>query len=177
MVDCYVGEIRTMATSVVPEGWHDCDGSVLPINGNEALYALLGTLYGGDGAVNFGLPDLRGRLMISQGQGVGMTNRTLGSKGGTETVTMIPDQLPAHTHTFNTAGVTATVSTPSNSVTLANTQPPVIQYLNANVAGTGINLANTSITNSGSGMPHANMMPTVALRFIIATRGLFPTSN
>lgn len=177
MVDCYVGEIRTMATSVIPEGWHDCDGTLLPIIGNEALYALLGTLYGGDGRANFALPDLRGRLMISQGQGAGLTNRILGVQGGTETVAMLPEQLPPHTHQFNAAGVAATASTPSSSVTLANPKTPVIQYLNANIAGTAVNLSPTSITNSGSSVPHANMMPTVALRFIIATRGLFPNTN
>jgi len=176
MVDCYVGEIRIMAGPAIPAGWHDCDGSLLSIQNYPLLYAVMGTVYGGNGTTEFALPDLRGRLMISQGLGPGLTQRNLGASGGAETVALLESQLPAHTHQFNTAGVAGTVSTPSARVTLANTTEPMVQYLNTGIAGTEVSLSGHSITNAGASVPHMNMMPTVALRFMIATEGLYPSN-
>lgn len=178
MADCYLGEIRLMAGPAIPRGWHACDGSLLPINGNEALYAILGATYGGDARTNFGLPDLQGRLPIGLGQGTGMTQRVLGSKGGVETVALTQANLPPHTHTVNTSGAAATTTTPAADLMLANTTAPVVQYVNRGSAATSPTaLSDASITSEGTGAAHNNLMPNLPMRYIIALTGNFPVSD
>lgn len=177
MSDYFVGEIRLFAGAYAPANWHLCDGSLLSINTYQALYSLIGTTYGGDGVSTFGLPDLRGRIPIGQGQGTGLTNRVLGQNGGTETVTLQEAQIGSHGHTMLTAGTTATTSTLGTSVMFANTTSPVVQYLKSGLGsagGSAVNPVASTVSNTGSGAAHANMMPTATLTYIIALNGTYP---
>lgn len=174
-MDPYIGEIRLFAGSYAPENWHLCDGTLLPISGNEALFSLIGTSYGGDGRTTFGLPDLRSRVCISQGQGTNLTNRTLAQNGGTETVTLTEASMPSHTHTLNSAGTNATTSTAGTGVTFANTLNGDTMYLNNGAAmATQAIPALTSVGVTGASIPHNNIMPGLGLTYIICTVGIFP---
>ncbi len=171
MSEAYVGEIRMFAGNYAPEGWLPCDGSAQSINTYQALYSLLGTTYGGDGVNNFKLPDLRGRLPIGMGQGTGLTARPLGQQTGTETVTLTVAQTPAHSHGF-AAGGTASAASPQGLV------PGTTSGFNlyATSATAGAWLAPGSVTPSdGGAQPHNNVMPSLAISFIICTQGYYPS--
>lgn len=178
MSDYFIGEIRLFAGMYPPAGWNLCDGTLLQVNKYQALFSLIGTTYGGDGVSSFALPDLRGRVPISQGQGSStMTNRVVGQAGGSETATVNPAQLPVHTHAVFTAGTAAVTPTLGSSVMFANTASPVIQYLKnglGSAGGTAVNPADLTIQSTGSGMAHPNMMPTAILTYIIALNGTYP---
>lgn len=184
MSDYYVGEIRIMAGLIQkhpPQDWAICDGSLLSISQYQALYSLLGPIYGGDGVTTFALPDLRGRLCINQGAGVpNLTPRTLAQKEGTEFVGLSEDTMPSHTHTLNTAGTTATSPTVASTVTFANTASTNTMYAKDGLAATvatKVNPADSTISNTGAGQSHDNIMPSLALYYIIATNGLFPQGS
>jgi len=169
MSDSYLGEIRMFAGNFAPLGWALCDGQLLDISGNEALYALLGTTYGGDGISNFALPDLRGRLPIH------MTgNYSLGSKGGSETVTLKGDELPVHTHNPVTMQNTNTTDSPANAQWSASAP----FYSNGKDAGgnkiTPVSMNGQVLLSMGGGQAHENMMPSLTVSFIIALQGAFP---
>jgi microcystin-dependent protein len=179
MSDYYVGEIRIMAGLVQrqpPANWLVCNGSLLSISQYQMLYSLLGTIYGGDGVATFALPDLRGRLCINQGAGVAnLTPRTLAQKGGTEFVSLSEATMPSHTHTLNTAGTTATSPTVASTVTFANTTGANTMYVKDGLAtATKASPADSTISNTGAGQSHDNIMPSLALNYIIATNGLYP---
>jgi microcystin-dependent protein len=176
---CY-GEIRIFAGNYAPEGWALCDGSVLPITGNEALYSLLGTAYGGDGVKTFGLPDLRGRIPIGQGKSPAGTTYPLGQKVGTETVVLDQTQVPAHTHTLMASSTAAGSGAPSGnylatSVNSSGGTNADAHYLSATapVAKTYLLNAN-SIVLAGGSAPHQNIMPSLCVNFIIALQGVYP---
>jgi microcystin-dependent protein len=179
-MDSYLGEIRLMAGALgfqAPTGWHLCDGTLLPVSGNEALYSLLGTTYGGNGSTTFGVPDLRGRVGIGEGVGQGTVNPcVLGQAGGTETVTLTVAQNPAHTHPLNTANTNATTLTGGNSVMFANVAIPNKMYVksNADDAPADALLGNSTIGVAGGNGPHNNMMPGTALYYIISLSGIYP---
>lgn len=171
MSEAYVGEIRMFAGNYAPEGWLPCDGRTLPIADNEVLYSLLGTTYGGDGMVHFGLPDLRGRLPIGMGQGTGLTHRPLGQQTGVEQVTLTEAQTPAHTHAF-AAGAAATGNSPQGQVLGAVTG----FNLYASAATTGASLAPGTVGQApGNALPHNNVMPSMPISFIICLLGIYPT--
>lgn len=179
MTDYYVGEIRMMANinGLAPIDWVNCDGRLLSIQDYQPLYSLIGTTYGGNGVTNFAVPDLRGRLPIGQGQGTGLTARTLGQSLGNETASLAEANLPPHSHSVMTAGANATTPTAGPSVTFANTSSPVIQYLKdglGTAGGATISPAPATIGSTGLGAPHANVMPCATVNFIIAVRGLYP---
>lgn len=178
MSDYYVGEIRLFAGLYPPANWHLCDGSVLKIADYQVLYAVIGAVYGGDGTTTFGLPDLRGRVPIGQGQGTGLTNRVLSQKGGAETVALVEANIGPHTHSVVTAGTAATNSIPGSSVAFANTASSTTQYLKAGLGTAGATPANPitgTISTDGSGVGHPNVMPTAILTYMIALNGTFPT--
>jgi microcystin-dependent protein len=180
MSDPYLGEIRMFGGNFAPENWHFCDGTLLNIPEYNALYALLGTIYGGNGTTTFGLPDLRGRLPIGQGQGAGLTNRLLGEKSGAETATVTLAQLPAHSHTVNASSATGTQASPANGVWAS--LAVVNQFITpAEVVSPSItrdmNSAAIGVGYLTSGNPHANVMPSFPLSFIIALQGEFPQRN
>ena len=178
MTQAFIGEVRMFGGNFAPANWAFCNGQVLAISSNSALFSLLGTTYGGNGVSTFALPDLRGRVPISQGQGAGLTYRTIGSPGGTETVTLTNSNLPAHTHTLNASSQPATANTIGSSVLpgvratgkfyVNNTggSPPTFGALDPNTVG-----------QAGSSLPHDNMMPYLCLNFIICLFGLFPSRN
>ena len=167
MAEPFLSEIRIFTFVFAPKGWTKCDGALLPINQNQALFSLLGTTYGGDGRVNFGLPDLRTRVPIHMGKG-----HTLGEKAGETAHTLIISELPTHTHAANASNNKGSTNLPAGNV-LANSNPNflygAVQNLGAMVAGT--------IGNTGGSQPHNNMEPYLVLNFIIALQGIFPSQN
>ena len=172
MAEPFLGEVRMFGGTFAPLGWALCNGQLLPIEQNPALFAILGTTYGGDGQTTFALPDLRGRLPLHQGQGPGLSPYSPGQAGGAETVTLTIAQLPGHTH--------AAVGNPNPGNTQAPTgaiwaqQPDVQQFTEPPPTG-AMNAA--AIANSGGGQPHDNRPPYVAVNFIIALQGIFPSPN
>jgi|WetSurMetagenome_2_1015567.scaffolds.fasta_scaffold210593_2 microcystin-dependent protein len=178
MSDYFVGEIRMFAGTFAPQDWHLCDGAVLPINTYQTLYALLGTTWGGDGRTTFGIPDLRGRVPLGQGTGTGLTARTLGQTGGTESEALADVKyLLNHNHAIAVTSTVADQIAPATTVNLAQTKSPSTNYLpDAKVPSPP--LARVMDTNAvgpaGSGLSHSNMMQSFAVTFIICVNGLFP---
>lgn len=169
----FMGEVRVFAGTFAPQQWSLCNGQLLPISQNDALFALLGTTYGGDGVNTFALPDARGRTPVGLGQGSGLANRVLGEKYGTETVTLVSSNLPAHTHAAMVSDTTADQTAPAN-----NLIGKARHYLSP--ATTPINTGTfhpLAISNVGGNQPHENMMPFLCMSFIICLQGLFPSRN
>jgi microcystin-dependent protein len=178
-MDPYTGEIRIFAGNFAPIDWQLCDGSALPVNAYEALFSLIGTYYGGDGINTFNVPDLRGRLAISQGQGPGLSSRPLGQQGGTELAVLDASSMAAHTHALNTAGATAGTPTAGPGLTFANTTGQNTMYVNDGVvpAPNKVNSAANTIAVTGSGQAHDNIMPCLAVNYIICLNGIYPQAQ
>jgi microcystin-dependent protein len=172
MSEPFVGEIRMFAGNFAPRGWAYCDGQLLAISQNDALFSLLGTIYGGDGRTTFGLPDLRGRIPIHAGSGPGLSPRSLGAKGGAENVTVTVNELPAHSHTLRVSTAAGTGSAPSNEFLGASPNVRVFRPQDPNV-----NLDAASITSVGGSRPHDNVMPFLCVHFIIALFGIYPSRH
>jgi microcystin-dependent protein len=176
----FVGEIRPFAGNFAPVGWHFCDGSQQSISEYETLFSLIGTTYGGNGTTTFGLPDLRGRVGMSQGQGLGLTDRVLGQIFGTENVTLLQTQMPAHSHPYYASSADATANLPTGNVVAAAVPAggnPQLFYSAFGSEGVATALDPHSIQSSGAGIPHENMMPTLALSYIIALYGIYPSQS
>lgn len=170
MSDQYVGEIRMFAGNYAPEGWALCDGSTLQIAENEVLYTLLGTTYGGDGVSTFKLPDLRGRLVLHHGANKETgTQYTLGQTGGTETVTLTEAQLPVHSHTPQAKSLSGDAPSPTNGFWAAG-----LPYSNAEPNGV---MDAATVGSVGGNQAHDNVMPFLAVNFIIAMYGIFPSQQ
>ena len=172
----YIGEIRMFGfgTRGAPNGWQACDGSLLSIAEYTPLFSLIGTTYGGDGQTTFAVPDLRGRVPIHQGQGPGLSNYVLGQRAGTETVTVLPTQMPAHTHTLVvTSGAGAGV-TPGNT-TLPGSVSGDTFYASDITGATALPMSAQSTGIAGGSQPHENCMPTLTVQYCIATQGIFPS--
>ena len=164
MAEPFLSEIRLMSFGFAPRGWALCNGQLLPINQNQALFSLLGTTYGGDGRVNFGLPDLRGRVALHRGNGFNQ-----GQKGGEENHTLTQAELQVHTHTASGSTTPAAQPIPTNSVLATAT----------NVYGTPANVAliPSSLTTAGGSQAHVNLQPYLTINFCIALQGIFPSQN
>lgn len=176
MSEPYLGEIRLFGFSRVPVGWIPCDGRLIAISENDALYVLLGTTYGGDGLSTFGVPDLQGRVPIHQGQGPGLSPYVLGQRAGTETVTLTGQQMPQHTHTMVATTLTATANTPAGTLELGALNGDVLYV--TDTSGAAAFAANPlSVGGAGGSQPHENEMPTLTVQFCIATSGIFPSQN
>ncbi|MES2441062.1 MAG: tail fiber protein [Verrucomicrobiota bacterium] len=165
MAEPFLAEIRIMSFAFAPRGWALCNGQLLPINQNQALFSLLGTTFGGDGRVNFALPDNRGRTPIHVGGG-----HTLGERGGEQAHTLSISEIPTHTHAVRGSSAAASTPVPTNAV-LA----PANNLYSASNAP--VPLGATSVTNSGGGQAHLNMQPFLVISFCIALQGIFPSSN
>lgn len=168
MAEPFLSEIRIMSFEFAPKGWALCNGQLMPINQNQALFSLLGTTFGGDGRVNFALPDLRGRTPIHVGSG-----HTLGERGGEQAHTLSIAELPQHVHVANATSVQSTTNVSGTGVMLA-------QSAAANLYGTATNLTAMSpagVTNTGGSQAHLNMQPFLILSFCIALQGIFPSPN
>lgn len=172
MSEPFVGEIRMFAGNFAPRGWAFCDGQLLAVSQNDALFSLLGTIYGGDGRTTFGLPDLRGRIPLHQGTGPGLSPRRLGSKGGSEKETLTTNQLASHSHDWNANTAPATGNSPQGKVTADPTPARLYEP-----AGQTDSFASNVIQNTGGSQPHTNLMPTLCINFIIALVGIYPSRH
>ncbi len=174
MSEPFVGEIRMFAGNFAPRNWAFCDGQLLSIASNDALFSLLGTIYGGDGRTTFGLPDLRGRIPVHAGSGPGLTPRNLGSKGGQENVTLTLNQIPSHTHTLTGSSLAGQGGSPAGAVPAQSTVGVYVR--NPNVAAIRP-LNDASITSVGGSQAHTNLMPFQCVNFIIALFGIYPSRS
>lgn len=172
MADPFVAEIRIFPFNFAPRGWAWCDGQLLPLSQNTALFSLLGTTYGGDGKSNFALPDLQGRAPMHPGQGPGLSLHDLGETGGSETVTLLESEIPSHSHAVNgTAGV-ANQNSPGGNL-FGRPFGGGTPYTPA--AGAPLSLmALEAIAPAGGDQPHNNLMPYLTFYFNIALQGVFP---
>lgn len=167
MSEPFLSEIKIVSFNFPPKGWALCNGQFLPINQNQALFALLGTTYGGNGQTTFALPNLRGQVPIHMGSG-----HTLGEAAGSTSVTINIQTMPTHLHTFNVVNAQGTATAPDNTVVISNT--PSNNY---GPAGNLVPMAQASVSSVGGSQPHNNMMPYLVLNFIIALQGIFPSQN
>jgi microcystin-dependent protein len=171
-MDPFVAEIRIFPFNFAPKGWAFCDGQLLPLSQNTALFSLLGTTYGGDGKSNFALPNLQGAAPIHPGQGSGLSLYDLGQQGGTDFVTLLTSEIPTHTHNMTATNQPAQLDAPGPDRSIARSvngfsfkAPP---YTNV------VNLNPNALTPTGGSLPHNNMMPYLTLSFCIALQGVFP---
>jgi len=174
MSDPFVGEIRLFAGNFAPQGWLFCDGSLQSISQYSVVYALLGTTYGGDGQTTFALPDLRGRAVIHQGSGGGLSPYVMGQQAGTETVTLTTGQMPGHSHSF--AGTTGAGNTPTPGPTVLLASTPAGFPIYDGVASP-VSLSPQAVSSAGESLPHNNRQPYLAISYIIAMEGIYPSQN
>jgi len=165
MAEPFLSEIRIVSFNFPPKGWAFCNGQLLPINQNQALFSLLGTTYGGDGRTTFALPNLQGRMPVHFGQGL-----VLGETGGEASVTLTTAQLPAHTHLAQGVSTKAAAPSPAGNAWATSTSNP---YSNAS----NTTMESSNVTSQGGGQAHNNMPPYLALNFVIALQGIFPSQN
>ncbi len=170
----YLAEIRMFAGNFAPRGWAFCQGQILSIAQNTALFSLLGTTYGGDGRTTFALPDLRSRTAVGTGQGPGLSSYTLGQAGGVESVTLIPGNLPAHSHTIGANTGPGTSGSPAGNV-MATAQDPNRNGLSLYAAAPNASMAATGVTGSSS--PLSILQPYLAMNHIICMEGIYPSRN
>lgn len=178
----FLGQIIMVGFNYAPRGWAFCDGRLLPISQNTALFSLLGATYGGDGQTTFALPDLRGRCAVGVGQGAGLSNRTQGEMLGQESVTLLITETPSHTHQLLGTNADGTTSDPSNntlaksSVIIERGASPI--PVNSYTSGApNVTMAGSSIAPAGGNQPHNNMQPSLAMNYIIALQGIFPSRD
>lgn len=168
-MDPFVAEIRIFPFNFAPKGWAFCDGQLLPLSQNTALFSLLGTTYGGNGKSNFALPDLQGRTPMHPSQGPGLSLHDLGETGGSDTVTLLDSEIPSHTHTLVTATLNSQSTVPTNN-SLGRGNP--VKIYATGTPGTAMDA--NSIAPAGGDQPHNNMMPYLTMYFCIALQGVYP---
>ncbi len=176
MSDPFIGEIRMFAGNFAPRGWALCNGQLLPIAQNTALFSILGTTYGGNGQTTFALPDLRGRVPLSSGQGPGLSPYTLGEMAGSESVTLLTTQMPTHTHTLNASTQPGSATSPAGGVCASGVDSQG-GNVNGYVASPNTTMAPQAIGAAGGNQPHENRQPYLCVNFIIALQGIFPSRN
>jgi microcystin-dependent protein len=173
MSDPYVGEIRIVGFNYAPTGWAICNGQLMQISQNTALFSLLGTMYGGDGKTTFALPNFQDRAPMSWGDGPGLTPRIEGETGGEPTVTLITSEMPSHPHIAKASGNGASTSDPTNAVwAVGGEVRGGVPLYNTQGPGAAMNVG--ALTPAGQSQPHNNMQPYLALNFIIALQGIYP---
>jgi microcystin-dependent protein len=168
----FLGQIQTFGFGFAPRGWATCEGQLMPISQNSALFALLGTTFGGDGRTTFALPDMRGRAAIGQGNGPGLTSRSWGLKSGQQDVTLTIQQMPSHNHLISARGGRGTTTSPADSYLAVKSRNK--QYGDATPT---VTMADDMVGNAGGGQSHNNMPPFLVLYFCIATQGIFPSRD
>jgi microcystin-dependent protein len=174
MADQFVGEIRIFGFNFAPTGWALCNGQLIPISQNTALFSILGTTYGGNGTSNFALPNLQGSAPLQAGQGPGLSLRDLGEFGGEPTVTLLASEIPAHNHTarcFNGAG---NLTSPAGNVAAMASVGRQSENRYSASAGTAPSMNPQAVAPAGGGQPHNNMPPYLVMNFCIALQGIFP---
>jgi microcystin-dependent protein len=172
VADPFVAEIRIFPFNFAPRGWAFCDGQLLPISQNTALFSLCGTTYGGNGSTTFALPNLQGRAPMHPGQGPGLSNRSLGEQGGSDTVTLLQSEIPAHSHALVASGQPGEDPAPSTSESLARSVGGNLYQTNA--TQNLVQLAPQALGPAGASLPHNNKQPSLTLNFNIALQGVFP---
>lgn len=171
MSDPFIAEIRIFAGNFAPTGWALCNGQLMPISQNTALFSLVGTSYGGDGKTTFALPNLQGSAPMHQGQGPGLSDRVIGESGGQQAVTLLNSEMPAHNHALMASSAPASSRAPANAALARSRNGNAYQTIvNQNVTG----LAAQAVGIAGGSLPHNNMQPFLVLTFIIALQGIFP---
>jgi microcystin-dependent protein len=173
MADPFVAEIRMFPFNFAPRGWALCNGQILPISQNTALFSLLGTMYGGNGQSTFALPNLQGSAAMFWGQGPGLSLRDEGEIGGEDTVTLIVSEMPLHTHTVN-AKVAGGITSPTDMVWGTSSAGKVAALFYAPAAAAPVNMNVVALALTGGSQPHNNLMPYLTLNFNIALQGVFP---
>jgi microcystin-dependent protein len=176
MSEPFIAEIRIFAGNFAPRGWAFCNGQLLPISQNTALFSLIGTTYGGDGRTTTALPNLQGRAPMHPGRGPGLTARRLGERGGSTTVTLSEAQMPSHTHQLRASTAAADEEGESNPTNNYTGRPQVAQAL-YRASGTTVAMADQALPTAGGGQAHNNLQPLLTLNFIIALVGLYPSRS
>lgn len=171
-MDPFIAEIRVFGFNFAPKGWAECDGQLLPISQNTALFSLLGTNFGGDGKSTFGLPNFQGSAAIGKGEGSGLSPYFVGEEGGAPYVTLLQSEIPTHTHQARATKEPAEVQAPAPDRALARSTPGNAYQSNTSSSLVPMNFQSTSI--SGSSLPHNNMPPAMPLVFCIALQGVYP---
>ena len=172
-MDPFVAEIRIFPFNFAPKGWAFCDGQILPLSQNTALFSLLGTTYGGDGKSNFALPNMQGNVPMHPGQGPGLSLHDLGETGGSETVSLLESEIPSHSHAMRLHnGDQADAQNPSASTSLAQSANGFAYQSNS--TQNLVNLSDNALTPTGGDQPHNNMQPYLTLNFCIALQGVYP---
>lgn len=166
----FLGQIMLVGFNFAPQGWAFCDGQLLPIAQNTALFSLLGTQYGGNGVNTFALPDLRGRVAMHKGQGPGLSFRSQGEVGGTESVTLLTTQMPAHAHTLFGTGEPGSSQSPSGLLAAETSE-------DSYAAGALAAMSASAIGQAGGNQPHPNMQPYLVMNYIIALQGIYPSPS
>ena len=174
MSEPFIAEIRIFSGNFAPRSWAFCDGQLLPIAQNTALFSLIGTTYGGDGRTTTALPDLQGRAPMHAGRGPGLTSRRLGQKIGVETVTLTEAQIPAHSHALRSTAAPAQVKDPIGNVFA---ESPDEDAYNSATPGNLVTMNADMVGNAGGGLSHTNVQPYLTLNFIIALQGLYPSRS
>ncbi|MCO6457614.1 MAG: phage tail protein [Pirellulaceae bacterium] len=172
MAEPFLSEIRAFGFNFPPRGWAQCDGQLLSISQNTALFSLLGTIYGGDGRTTFALPDLRGRTPLHLGSGPGLTPRNQGSRAGTETETLTVANLPGHSHGLRASNSAAGQEAPAGTRVLGRVEEDI-----DGTGSAGEVLGPSAVVATGGGQPHSNMQPFLALNFCIALQGVYPSRS
>ena len=175
MSEPFIAEVRIFAGNFAPRSWAFCDGQLLPISNNTALFSLIGTTYGGDGRTTTALPNLKGRAPMHPGRGPGLTSRRLGEKVGIENVTLSEAQIPSHTHTFRVHNTAPPPGGPTNTSSVAGSR--TIDAWQTNTSENLVNMASASISTTGGSQAHNNLQPFLTLNFIIALQGLYPSRS
>ncbi|MEA2425204.1 MAG: hypothetical protein QOH13_1614 [Thermoleophilaceae bacterium] len=172
-MDPFVGEIRVVGFNFAPKGWATCDGQLLPLSQNTALFSLLGTFYGGDGKSTFALPNFQGMAAVQQGQGPGLSEYFVGQTAGSETITLQPSEMPLHTHGVQATPFPADQTSPNSNRVLARSKPANAYQSDTNLSNVD-QMDSTALALAGSSFPHNNMPPILVFNFIIAMQGVFP---
>ena len=171
MSNPFVAEIRIFPFNFAPKGWAFCDGQILPLSQNTALFTLLGTTYGGDGKSNFALPNMQGNAPMHPGQGPGLSLHDLGETGGSDTVTLLESEIPSHSHGLMAEALAASSQTPGPTVGLARSR--TIAIYSATTTGL-VQMSDQTVAPAGGDQPHNNLMPYLTLNFCIALQGVYP---
>jgi len=181
MADPYIGEIRIMGFNFAPLGWSTCNGQVLKIQQNSALFSVIGNVFGGDGTTTFAFPNLSGRIPMHTGQGSGLTNRVIGEQDGVTDVTLTASQMAVHTHSLIAQNVNANVSTPGTADYFAKSGYTLSGRFNSipmySSVMTSTLLSSSAITPTGGGQSHINVQPYLSLNFCIAVEGIYPVRS
>ncbi|MEM1204441.1 MAG: tail fiber protein [Acidobacteriota bacterium] len=175
MSEPFVAEIRIFAGNFAPRGWAFCDGQLLPVSQNTALFSLIGTTYGGDGRTTTALPDLQGRVAMHPGRGPGLTSRRLGQRGGVETVTLSEAQMPNHTHSLMGTPENGSFGSLTSKMAFARSRGGTLYQ--TNTSSNLVSMDSRTLPSAGGSQSHNNLQPFIAMNFIIALVGLYPSRS